>query len=246
MTRAILLAVTVAAAVGAAPGQAWGQETLDSVEARLAALWEDVDAFTADLVMTSDVSKGLIKMTMRGTGKVECLKEDGRLLYRMSIHNAMKLSFKKMEQEMLMVFDGTDLYSDVQAMGRRMVTKRKPDRKAPLIPDSGASALERLHENFTVALLPDGMVDGQATYVLGLTAKPGQATKGKGKGNGGQGRIHFAKNTGLQVRMEMSDAANTPVMTIDYRNFKLSPPLTPDRFQYTPPPGVTVKEVTAP
>jgi len=240
MTRTSLLAAMVAVAVWAAPGQAWGQETLESVEAKLAALWEDVDAFTADLVMTSDVSKGFIKLTMRGTGKVECLKQDGRLLYRMTIHNLMKLSFKKMEQEMLTVFDGIDLYSDVQAMGRRMVTKRKPDRKAPLIPDSGASALERLHENYAVALLPDGMVEGQATYVLELTAKPGQVTKGKG----GRGRVHFAKNTGLQVRMELCDEANTPVMTIDYRNFNLSPRLTPDRFHYTPPPGVTVKVIT--
>lgn len=217
--------------------RASGGETVESAEAKIIALWDKVNSYTAALDIESTVAQGGTQMKMRATGTVECIKRAESLMYRTEVVNKMDMGSRTIEQKMLSVFDGTDLYTEMDMMGKPTVTKMKPDFRSDMMPGSGKRMFKQLHETFEVRLLPEENVDDEPAYVFDLTMKAGASqTLGKSKS-------YFSKKTGLQLRMIMHDKSGKPIMTMTYKDFKLNPKLSSARFKYTPPQGVEVMEM---
>lgn len=236
LTRRLFAALILSAVLCASSATA--AETLETVEAKIVALWEKVDAFTADFEMTANQTQGSMTTQSKGKGKVECLKRDGKALSRLEITNTIEMAGQTIKQKILTVFDGTTVFIETDMMGQRMVMKQKPGAGSGADAQGGKAMFNQLRATGKLELLPDETVAGKKAYVIGITMKPGSPP-----GSPAKGRLAISKDTGLALQMTFLDAAGKTVMSQIYKNHKLNPKLDPDRFKYTPPPGVQVMDM---
>jgi outer membrane lipoprotein-sorting protein len=216
---AVICSLTIAA--GAA-------EDLESVEKTIADLTDKVVSYTAKIDMVSEKP-----MKTHGTGTLACLKKDDAFLYRMELVN--KTEKGKLEQKVLGVFDGTDLYSQTDMAGKPVVMKMKPDLKTGVVAFSGKGMFEQMHKNFDVTLLPDEVIGGKPAYAIEAVAKNAPADDIVARTV-----FHFSKEHGVQVKEITYDKSGLPLMTLEYKDMNFDPHLDASQFNYTPPPDARV------
>jgi hypothetical protein len=107
--RIFMLVLCLGVALGIS--LACAAETVESVEGTITKLWDKVDAYTAKVVMTTNMEQGGMAMKMEGKGISECMKKGEFLLYRLELTNKMKMGEHSMDQKILSVFDGQWLYT---------------------------------------------------------------------------------------------------------------------------------------
>jgi outer membrane lipoprotein-sorting protein len=241
--RIFMLVLCLGVALGIS--LACAAETVESVEGTITKLWDKVDAYTAKVVMTTNMEQGGMAMKMEGKGISECMKKGEFLLYRLELTNKMKMGEHSMDQKILSVFDGQWLYTQMDIMGMPMAFKMKPSISSGMVPGSGKAMFKMLHENFDVKIAPEEEVDGKAAYVfLMKPKKPAEKGTMPGMPSGFDNvKACFSKETGIQVMVAMLNTEGKPVFTIKYEEIKLNPTLSADRFTYTAPEGVKVMDV---
>lgn len=236
--------VLVLAALAAAGARA-EERTVDSVEAAVVPLWDNVHAFTANVAMEGTIPKGPIMVTSKGAGTVEVLRVDDKTRMRMEILNNLSsnlpLMGSGMQQKVLTVFNGEIVYNEIEMMGMKKYAKVVPKEADLDKPVGGKALFDSLRKRGEVTVMPDEQVNGQDVYVLKVKvteSNPSEPVKPDTI------MAYIAKDSGIPVRTVSYNAAGSPVMTVNYTDIKINPELDPKRFEYTPPPGVEVIDLT--
>ena len=222
-------------------------ETVESIEQKVLAAHEKVTSYTADFDMVSTMGQVPPAMKSTASGRMESLNKDGVLRFRAEMVNKVQAGPQPMEAKTLSVFDGIYLYTQTETMGQTVAMKMKLDDvqigQGGMTPLGPKAMFEQLRKTFEVAVAPEEQVNGRDAYVLEMTPKavPGQAAPPAGFG---KMKLYLDKETGVTLKMVMSDQAGSPIMTQTYKNVKINPTVEPSRFVYTPPPGVTVMDMS--
>lgn len=240
--RKFLVPWVLALSLLALPVLADDPPTLDSVAEKIAAVWEDVNAYTATIVVNGNIPMGPLAVTTSANGTVEYMNVDETPRFRMEIVNKlggnMPLMGGGMEQKVLTVYNGEVAYTEMEAMGRKQYSKATPKTGDEKSPEGGKSLIESIRKRGEVTLLPEETVNGEDAYCFEV--KPNNAGQQQGPVKAELIRFYVSKKTGIQVRSILMDAEGNKILTTDYTDIKVNPELDPKRFEYTPPPGVEV------
>jgi len=216
---------------------AWAQPTVEETEKAISDLADQVSDFKATISIESTRTGGASTVAMKTTGTVECLKKDGGLKYRTDLVSSIPMPNGSLEQKSLVVFDGTDLYTEVDTGGQKFAMKDKPDLTKSLMPASGKALFEMLHAKYNLSVLPEEAVEGEPAYAIEIASKELKDGKPVVKF-----RCWFSKKSGLQVKFVQLGPDDKPISTALYKDIKTNTGLLPERFLYKPGDGVTVMD----
>ncbi|MBX7254931.1 MAG: hypothetical protein K1Y02_01125 [Candidatus Hydrogenedentes bacterium] len=244
--RTILPALLTALVPFTAIGADTAPQTLDSVEQQIGEAWKKIESYTATLHLEGNIPKGIMTIAMKGSGPFEFMKIDGKPHYRSELTNTVDIGIPLPEsmaqQNILTVFDGTTLYTQMSMAGRQKAAKRDPNSGTSRSPESGKEMFDSLRKKGDLTLLPDAEVDGKPVFVLEVKPKP--EDQKDAPVTIAAIRVYVAKESGIQVKSEFLDAANKPFTTVHYTDIALNAKIDPSRFVYTPPKGVKVEDLT--
>ena len=207
-------------------------ETLESVEKKIIEQWSKLKSMSAKTTMEMTMQG----MSMKSDGTTEYLNDQGKEKYRMDMKMEQSFGDQKMEGSVSTISDGTFVYNLNDMMGQKMAMKQKADslQGAP----GGRQMFDNMKKNSELTLLPDEKIDGQAAYVIESKPKsPGPQPMSKSK-------MYFAKDSGIMIKMVGLDAEGKAIMTMNVKDVKLNPKISPDRFVFKAPEGVQVMDMT--
>ncbi len=244
--RTLLVALLTALAPFAALGADAAPQTLDTVEHQIGEAWSKIESYTATLIMEATIPKGFMTISMKGSGPFEFMKIDGEPRYRSELLNTVDMGIpipqSMAQQNILTVYDGTTLYTEMKIAGKQKVAKRNPDSGTSRSPESGKALFESLRKKGELTLLPDAEVDGKPVFVVEV--KPKAEGQKDAPVQIGAIRICILKDSGIQVKSEFLDTANKPFTTVHYTEIALNAKVDPKRFVYIVPEGVKVDDLT--
>ena len=244
MTRRVKFLGMAIALIAAGAVQA--EQTLESVENDVEALWAKINAFSAKVTSDTNVAMGPLSVKSRATGTLECLKQGDVSLFRLDLVNKMDTGIPlagAMEQKMLSVYDGKEMISEMEMMGKRQAIRMPSDSARKQGPASGKSMFATFRKQGDVKLLPDAAVDGKPAYVVEVT--PNDAMKKGAPTPVGLIKYYISKEYGLQIKTEVFNEEGEPTSTTVYNDIDTTAKLTPERFVYTAPPGVTIQDMSS-
>lgn len=220
--------------------------TLEEVERLVEQRWVGVKSFRADISIKMKVPLGAISVPSHAEGTIELIAGEAEGKYRLDITNHLAKSFvlrDGLTQDVLTIFDGEYEYTELTVFGRKQVNKRAPVSNDTNRPAGGRAVFDRLRKQGDVTLAGETTIDGTPVWIIDVTAN-GKPVDVEGPIEPVRIRVFIAKDSGLQVRLLMFDKKNKELLRMRYSNVQLNPDLDATRFQYTPPPGVEVKEGT--
>jgi outer membrane lipoprotein-sorting protein len=215
-------------------------EDLASVEKEIIRKWQKHRSMKAKVTQqeTMDAQKG--KATQHGEGSYEFMRKGGELLFRSEMKSSMEVEAggqkMKFELNTLTVCDGKYVYTLSDRVGMKSAIKAKPD------PGSGADLkafLESLQAQNTLKLLDEQGVDGHDAYAIEATpksARPGRPYSTI--------VYYFSKDHGFLLKEEGRDKDGKAVQTKSYTNLEFDVDIDPKRFEFKPPEGVIVQDLT--
>jgi len=218
---------------------AWAEETIDSVEKKLAEASGKIKAISYKMTMVSD-------MTFEGgssKGESVTLYELQKAGEKFKFRSDTKTSGvtkaggqeMKMDSTMLLVCDGEFTYTLSEMMGQKMAQKAKLDPAQDGL--SLKSTFAMLRKDYNLKILPDEKVDGKDCFVIEAAAKDANSPVAKLV-------YYFAKDLGIMLKSVNSDKDGKPTTTITTADVKLDPTFPPDRFTFKAPAGVEVTDRT--
>ncbi|MBM3290021.1 MAG: hypothetical protein FJY92_07715, partial [Candidatus Hydrogenedentes bacterium] len=123
-----------------AAGAARAEQTLESVENEVEALWSKIGAFTAKITTDTTMSMALASVTAHGTGTIECAKQGDQTLFRLEVVNHTKMPvIGTVEQKLLTVYDGKVVINDMETQGMRNAFRMPHDTARKNGPAGGRS-----------------------------------------------------------------------------------------------------------
>ncbi len=218
---------------------------LAEIEKELSALWTKSSTYSAKLEMKGHASQGGATVQMDGKGAIEGMKKDSTTLYRMEMDQTISMGETKMPNKMLVVYDGTQVFTQTSMMGPTMVFKSKPEEQSQMVPGGGPDAFKQMHAQFNITVLPDDTINGEPVYVLELRPKEDTGQQPSAPGKSPQfekALLSLSQKTGLPFKMLMFNDGDMPLMTIVYKDYKIGAEIDAARFSYTPPPGAMVMD----
>ena len=226
-------------------GMARAEQTLESVEKEVEGLWSKITSFSATVTSDTTISMGPATMKSHATGTMDCLKAADAAKFRMDMINKMDAGIPgvgAMEQKVLSVFDGDNLYSQIEAMGTTQASKMSADSAKKQGPLVGKSMFEGLKQQGDLTLLADATVDSKPVYVVEV--KPNSAVKSSSPMPVGKIKSYISKENGLQLKMEVFDEKEQPISTTTYTGIKTNVTFSEGHFVYKAPAGVTVMDMS--
>jgi len=217
---------------------------LAEIENELSAHWERIRTYSARIEMKGQAAQGASTVEMNGKGSIEGMKKDTTMLYRMEMDQTISMGASEMPNKMLVVYDGTEVFTQTSMLGQTMVFTSKPEEQSQVMPGGGKEAFKRMHEQFEMKVMPDDTLNDEPVYMLELRPKQDAASQPKapGKSQFDKALLSLSQKTGFPLKMLMFDDGEKPIMTLTYKEYKLDPELNPARFAYTPPPGAIVMD----
>ena len=221
--------------------------TADTVLTRLAEFWNNTkEAYSADMVFELTKAPVPIPLSVKGNGRIESMRKDGRDLSRLDMSVAISANGQSMgDMTMIVSSNGTDVFTEMHVMGQVMVMKAK---------DMGGSSkevdiskiVEQIKNTFTPKLSKPEVLDGAKAYVLTFTPKDGQSIKlaipnlplevAGIKGS-------FVQDNLSRCKIEGMDSSGGSIGVIEIKNVNASPGFGADHFDYKPPEGAKVMDM---
>lgn len=200
-------------------------ELLDRLEKKSAALksWE----MTTEMTMKSEY----IEMSSKSTMIAKRIDEKSIKMFMDSTSNS-KMQGMPGEQKISgkMVSDGTVMWSESDAMGQKTVMKTKAQGDM-----TGNDALKDLLKGNNAVVKGKETINGQECSVIELSSDAGGETTTT--------TMWLSEKTGMMVKSETKgkSAGTTTLLVTD---FKENPSIDDSKFNYTPPAGVEVVDMT--
>ncbi|HOD50976.1 MAG TPA: hypothetical protein PLM14_03075 [Candidatus Hydrogenedentes bacterium] len=217
---------------------------LAEIEDELSAQWDKVSAYSAKIEMKGQSLRGATNVEISGKGTLEGMKKNASMVYRLELDQTLTMGESAMPNKMLVVHDGTGMFTQTSMMGQTMVFKSKADKQSQIVSPGGREAFKQMHEQYDIKVLPGDNLNGEPVYVFELRPKQDaeKQSNAAGKPQFDKTLLSLSRKTGFPIRMLMFGQEETPLMTVDYRDYKIDPKLDPARFTYTPPPGAVVMD----
>jgi outer membrane lipoprotein-sorting protein len=215
-------------------------EKLDAIEKEIAAKWKKVESMTAKMDMQMEIDQGGMKMSHKMKATVEYLRKGDKMLSRVDGEaertTEMGGQQNTSKTPMLTVSDGEVMYTLLEQMGQKMCIKSKVDENST----TGPAMFKMLRENNELTVADDEEVDGEKCWVVYCKPKgstqPGQPLKTA---------YYFRQKDGALAQWLGYDASDKQVMTATYSEIKFNEKLDPKRFEFEPPEGVQVMDMTS-
>ena len=248
--------LTVAAAVGlfCVPLWALDPSSPDELLAFMQQKAAETETMSADATMT---------MTMPGaTGESQLMKMKMKMFTKKPdlMHAETQMLMGEMVTEVLMVHDGTIMWTEQRMGGQVMVMKTDMaalKEKMGGAQESGSMGwdqfanAEEVKRRFEVKSLGKETIRDVETYGLELVPKDksGQDLEGQIPQNIPAGtlsaiRLYLDAEAGFPVRTTYLKKDGSAWGTMDYTRYELNPELDDKLFTYTPPEGVQVIDMT--
>lgn len=233
----------VRCAAGALAMAAWlcvgaGSDSLEAIQAELGSANRVLKSFAAEYVGRQSLPGNRLHVATDLSGTMQWRRDGKRALFRIEQtgRSALELDGQTATNAMetVMVCDGEFVYTMNTLGDRKMAMKVTAGSGLAYDP---AAVITAMHAFGEVSVLPEEQYDGATCAVLESVAdepKDGMTRQ----------RYWFRKDIGLQVRMSGFDADGQEVMTTMIRKIQINPALPPDRFEFVPPPGVEVMDMT--
>ncbi|MFH1748238.1 MAG: outer membrane lipoprotein-sorting protein [Planctomycetota bacterium] len=215
-------------------------DELDAVEKRIQTSWDKNKSVTAKLQTITHMEMGSAIIEGQGTGSIEYMRKGEKLFSRMELKNSMSQKAgeqeMKMEQEILVIIDGDYSYTLTDMMGRKMAAKANIDPKMTGDPKAIFTEMRKTHD---LTLLPEETLEDHKAFVIQAVPKEGTQSAGS------KMHLYYQQDSGMMVKMVMYDANGKPMQTMNYTDVKLDLDISPERFIFKAPEGVTVMDQTA-
>ena len=209
-------------------------DSFDDVEKKLDAASKSVKSMQMKSSMETKMAQQGFEMTSTTTGMYWHKRDGDKVMMRMEGDSKTVQNIGGMKQETtqktLMVSDGDIIYTLSETDGNKMVMKNKA--QADTQPWSAAKA----DNEFKV--LPDESVDGADCYVFEATPKNKEA------GDQSHTTYYCRKDCGFPVKMMAYGPDGQVMTTMTYTDIKLNVDIPADKFEFEPPAGVQVMDMT--
>jgi len=225
-----LFAACLSLTAAAAPGE----ETLESLEAKLKPKWKEIKSLSATVVMSTTMPGVSMKME----GPYEFMMKDGKQCFRMETKMQQSFGDQKMEMTGLYVCDGDVMYMLTENMGQKSCMKMKPDASQMQSP-AAENMFESLRQQMDMSVAPDEKVDGKDAYVIQGKPKTQASMPGVTLT-----KVYFDQKTGMMLKTVGLGADGSTVSEMTYKDVKLNPAISADRFKFEAPEGVPVMDMT--
>ena len=198
------------------------EETLESVEKKIADLWDRMGSMTVRM----DVKLAGPGGDTTSTGTMEYLKKGDKQLFRFDQQYEQVVGAEKLTIVELSVFDGEYLYTLQEFGGKRVAVKRTKDALQGR--GGGKTMLDSLRTNYALKLGGDTKVAGQDAWVIEATPQPN--SQGGGMHTM---RLMVAQSTGVPLKVETvvnDDKDGKVQMSVTYSDAKVDAKLDAERF----------------
>ncbi len=216
-------------------------DTLESVEKTIVEKAGSLTSFQGKMVSTQNMQNPQMKYEAQNDMTSDCLKKDGKWLYR-SEGKTKSVSVvegqeQKQDVNMLIVCDGQFVWTLTDANGQKNVMKTRPEGEFSMVTDK--AYFEDMRKDYDLKLLPDESVEGKATWPIQATPREAAA-----EGDVATLITYFDKETGISVKTVGKDAAGKVIMTSLTKDVKINAAVPADRFVFKAPEGVQVMDLT--
>jgi outer membrane lipoprotein-sorting protein len=172
-------------------------------------------------------------------GTIEHMRKGDKALLRQELETKMATSGGGEEQKQtiktLTVSDGEFVWTMSDMGGQKSAMKmRIPEGGSPVV---DKNYFKNFEKDYTLKLLPDAKADGKDCWVIEMTSK--QADQPVSTMTN-----YFAKDSGLLIKTDGKDKAGKTVLEMSMSDIKLNPTIAPERFEFKPPEGVVVMDMT--
>lgn len=216
-------------------------DEIEDLEKKIEASWSKLRSLTAKMTMKTDMSAEGFKMVSDSTGTYEFLRKGDAVQFRMEMKTVGTTNVagneNKTESTQLTVSDGEYDYTLSETNGQKHATRSKSDKDA-MNPKAWMSSQK---EMYTFKLLPDEKIEGHDCWVIEATPKAPETMGGAGKTTS-----YYAKEFGMMLKMVSAGADGKPMSTVTMTDLKVNQDISPDRFVFKAPEGVTVQDMNAP
>ena len=130
--------------------------------------------------------------------------------------------------------DGELTYMSGEEGGKAFAQKMATDKRE-IVRVGGRVLLDQLKSLYKLELRPKLMLDGREVYIIA----------GRPQQGGGRAAFAFDCELGVMVQMRMENESGLSARTVSFSNFKINPELAESHFEFRPPAGVKVFDMTA-
>lgn len=214
-------------------GSAVAGETFEEVSKKIAAAAEKVKSFSSKSKTVVEMKQEGFSMSSTTEGTYEMVRKGDAYLLRTETRTRSETSIMgkttKTESTMLMIMDGEYSYTLTETDTVKVAQKRRIKD-----PQSHVDALKSWGDTADMKVLADASVDGHAVWVIEMTPKGGD-----------QGRtvLSYHKESGQMIKMVSYTPDGKPMSTMTSTDIKVNERISPERFVFKAPPGVTVEEI---
>lgn len=214
-------------------GSAVAGETFEEVSKKIAAAAEKVKSFSSKSKTVIEMKQEGFSMSSTTEGTYEMVRKGDAYLLRTETRTRSETSIMgkttKTESTMLMIMDGEYSYTLTETDTVKVAQKRRIKD-----PQSHVDALKSWGDTADMKVLADASVDGHAVWVIEMTPKGGD-----------QGRtvLSYHKESGQMIKMVSYTSDGKPMSTMTSTDIKVNERISPERFVFKAPPGVTVEEI---
>ncbi len=176
--------------------------------------------------------------------KSEYLRKGDKVLSRVETHSKghQKIGAEEKDAEMTIVTidDGRFNYTVTETKTERHAVKTLSGVGVGASPMNPMAVFKQAERIFDTKLLPDETVDGKPVYVIEMTPKTDAL-----KRRVGRTLSYYDKKTGLSIKTLVYNGLGTVMTTTIMTDIRINGDLSPDRFVFKPPAGVTVVDATS-
>ena len=214
-------------------GSAVAGETFEEVSKKIAAAAEKVKSFSSKSKTVIEMKQEGFSMSSTTDTTYEMVRKGDSYLMRSETRSRSETSIMgqttKQESTMLVIMDGEYSYTLTETDTVKIAQKRKIKD-----PKSHVDALEGWSDTADMKVLPDSSVDGHAVWVIEMTPKGGDQ---------GKTVMSYHKESGQMIKMVSYTPDGKPMSTMTSTDIKVNERISPERFVFKAPPGVTVEEI---
>lgn len=216
----------------AAPDKA---RTLDDVLVELSAKWAKIESLSAEVHMIAVDKNEKQNLQFGGIGAYACIKKDGRLLIRTDVVNTIvpNPGEATRERTSTIIVDGEFTYMSGEEGGKKFAQKMETD-KTQIVRVGGRALLDQLQSLYELELRPNLVLGGREVYIIAGLPRQGQ----------GRNAFAFDCELGVMVQMRMENESGLSMRTVTFSKFKINPEFDDSHFEFRPPDGVEVFDMT--
>ncbi len=215
-------------------------QSVEEAEKQITAKLKEVRSITADMKMTMKIEQPY-QMSMQMNGKMAAMYHDDKYYVKQDTNTETNIKMGEQEQSMKgttsTVVDGEFEYTVVDQMGMKQAIKRKISE----VPSIGAGYFEQLKKQYDLKRVETKDVDGAKHWVVYGEMKEAPPPGGPAPK---EFAFFFRESDGVMSRMQATNDAGEPFMTMQLDNIKVNEKLDRAQFKFVAPEGVTVMDMT--